>query len=233
MMEQRWLSEHSSPSTPEAGKPLPPPSSEPGDSRQRAGEGPELGSTSPSDLIDREPLHELDRGSRASLRFLQRSGYPRDEWVLHQAGRPVAAVQATPGGWSVTTRSERWRAALRRRPRRLGWQLEFTRSKDAAPALYYRPDTLLAGGKLALTVGGRYKLRGPLLLRHDWTLASARDGQLVRITTRQLRAFAADADPHMILALKSLSEPEVLPLVCAACLAILIHAQQPVLAGFS
>ena len=196
MMEQRWLSEHSSPSTPEAGKPLPPSTSEQGGSRERAGVGPELGSTGPSDLMVREPLHELDRGSRAWLRFLQRSSYPRDEWVLHQAGRPVAAVHATPGGWSLTTGSERWRAAVRRRHRRLGWQLEFTRSKDAAPALYYRPDTLLAGGKLALTVGGRYKLRGPLLLRHDWTLASARGGQLVRVTTRQLRAFTMGANPH-------------------------------------
>jgi hypothetical protein len=233
MTEQRWLSEHSSPSTPEPDEPLPPPTSEPDRSRERGGVGRELGSTTRGDLMVGERLHELDRGSGAWLRFLQRSSYPREEWVLHQAGRPVAAVRATPRGWSVTTPPERWRAAVRRRPCRLGWQLEFTRSKEAAPALCYRPGTLLAGGTLVPAVGGRYKLRGPLLLRDEWTLASARDGELVRITTKQLRAFTADADRHMILAFNSLSEPDVLPLACAACLAILIHDRQPVPSSFS
>jgi hypothetical protein len=233
MTERRWLSERSSPPNPEPDEQPPPPTPEPGGSRVGAGVSSEVGSTTAGDPMVREPLHELDRGSGAWLRFLQRSSYPREEWVLHQEGRPVATVHATPGGWSVTTRSERWRAAVRRRPRRLGWQLEFTRSRDAAPALYYRPGTLLAGGTLALTVGGRYKLRGPLLLGDEWTLVSARDGELVRITTRKLRAFSADADPLMTLAVNSLSDPDVLPLVCSVCVAILIHARQPVLGDFS
>ena len=116
-----------------------------------------------------EPLEELAWAYDAPLVLTQPDPYPHEHWLLTQAGRSVLAIHPTTGGWSLDTPAACWRAAVRRRRRRLGWHLEFTRKGEREPELYYYPYTLLRGGKLVLAGGARYKLRYRDLLEEGWT----------------------------------------------------------------
>jgi hypothetical protein len=147
---------------------------------------------------------------------------PAARWWLEQAGNPVGMIERSAGGIALQTVSEKWRGAVRRRPRRLGWHLEFTRADGGGPALYYHPRTLRLGGDLVLPGGPRYTLRCPLL-SSNWRLAAESGGEIGRI------AFAARHDLSMRVTLgeKAADEPLLLLVILAAGEAILIQGEQP------
>lgn len=131
-------------------------------------------------------------------------------------------IERSAGGTALQTVSEKWRVEVRRKARRLGWHLEFTRADGGGPALQYHPRTLRPGGDLVLPGRRRYTLRCPLL-RSDWRLAAVPGGEIGRIAFRTRRGFRM----HVALGEKDADEP-LLPLVIlAASVAILIHREQP------
>jgi hypothetical protein len=177
-------------------------------------------------------LQELAWAYDAPLVLKQRGSYPRERWVLEQAGRPVTAIEGTTTGWSLATPAERWSVVVRRRRWHLGWHLEFSRTDGREPQLYYYPHTLLPGGALAVAGGDRFKLRGPLVLGVHWTLDALRGAELarIRLSTSIMRASDRDA-LRAGLTTSARSEPMLVPLMAAACLAIVIHRAQPRLVG--
>lgn len=148
-----------------------------------------------------------------------------DFWVLEEAGMPVGSIEQSASGWWLRGWSERWRAAIGRRPRHLGWHLAFTRHREREPVLCYYPRTLRHGGVLVLSDGHRYKLRGPLL-RSEWRLAAVPAGELGRI--RYLgRTSKKDNRQRVGLSARAASEPQLLLLILATWTVILIHDEQP------
>jgi hypothetical protein len=131
--------------------------------------------------------------------------------------------------WSLDTPDGRWRAAARRRRRRLGWHLEITRTGEREPTVYYYPYTLLTGGKLTLAGGARYKLRHQPVLKEGWTLAAVGGAELahIRLSTSLRRISGKALARRAGLTTSAPSEPKLLALLAAACLAIVIHHQQP------
>jgi hypothetical protein len=87
-------------------------------------------------------------------------------------------ITRSPNPASLRAPSERWGAAIRRRPRRLGWRIEFTPAGGGEPVLCYYPG-VLHRGRLVLAEGRRYKLRPPLV-RAEWRLLGGPCGELVR-----------------------------------------------------
>ena len=183
-----------------------------------------------------EELQELDRTSDAPLELIWRSPGFGVQWLLVQARRPVAAIEPTRAAWSLSTASERWRAVVRRRPRRLGWCLEVTPLGEREPALHYYPRSLLLGGSLILRADtGRYKLRCPLVGPRQWTLARDRGGRLAKIKLwggrRPPREAARARAVRPGLAAEAAGELQLPLLLAVASLAIVIHHQQPITGG--
>ena len=173
-------------------------------------------------------LRELTWAWDAPLTLINQSLSPRERWRLEQAGRPVAAIERTAAGWSLDTPAERWGAAVRRRPRHLGWHLDFTPAEGGSPVLAYYPYTLLSGGRLVLAQGDRYKLRRRLIWGSEWELAGGTVGELARITLWTRRPNAARIyGPRAGLILGAGREPNLLLLLAAACVALAMHQQQP------
>jgi hypothetical protein len=106
--------------------------------------------------LGQDGLEELAWIWDAPLALRRREAYPQDRWLLEQRGRPVAGIEQTGTGWSLTMPTQRCSAAIRRRRRRLGWHLEVTLSGERSPLLEYQPGPLRAGGTLTLATGGRY-----------------------------------------------------------------------------
>lgn len=168
----------------------------------------------------------------APLTLINQSLAPRERWRLEQAARPVAAVERTTAGWSLHTSAEHWEAAVRRRPRRLGWHLEFTPAEGGRPVLSHYPYTLRAGGRLVLAQGGRYTLGHRHLLGSEWELAAVSGGDLARITLWTGWPEAARIHgPRAGLRPGAEREPHLMLLVGAACVALAIHHQQPRVIG--
>jgi hypothetical protein len=173
-------------------------------------------------------LEELAWAWDASLALIPQSLFPRERWRLEQAGRPVAAIEQTTAGWTLSTAAERWVAAVRRRPRHLGWHLEFTPADGGRSVLSYYPRTVLAGGKLVLAGGDRYKLCRRPPMGAGWELVAIRGGDLARLTLWTSRPGAAKVyGPHSGLRPAAAREPNLLLLLAAVCVALAIHHQQP------
>jgi hypothetical protein len=98
-------------------------------------------------------------------------------WLLTQAGKPVGTLERTAGRIALRTVSDEWRGGVRRRARRLGWYLHFTRAEEGEPAVQYNPSTLLLGGHFVVSGSRRYRLRCPLLST-DWKLAAVPGGEI-------------------------------------------------------
>jgi hypothetical protein len=173
-------------------------------------------------------LVELAWAWDASLALIPQRHFSRARWRLEQAGRPVVAIEQTTAGWSLYTAVERWVAAVRRRPRRLGWHLEFSPADAGRPVLFYYPRTVLAGGKLVLAQGDRYKLSRRLPLGSEWELAAVRGGDLARLTLWTSRPRAARVyGAHAGLRPRAAREPNLQLLLAAGCVALAIDHQQP------
>jgi hypothetical protein len=174
-------------------------------------------------------LDELAWVPRQPLELMPPNPHQPEHWLLRQAQRPIVAIDHTSAGWSLSTRAQRWTATVRRRQRRLGWQLEITPVGKPEPVLCYRPRTLVRGGSLSDAGDARYKLRGPHLVRGDWTLAAAGRGKLAHIklwTTPPGKTARARALRPGLEAGAS-AEPRLLLLLAAASVAIVIEYQQP------
>jgi hypothetical protein len=168
----------------------------------------------------------------APLALVRRETGPHELWVLEQRGRPVAAVRRTWSGWSAQTAGHRCSAAIRRRRRRLGWHIAVTLAGRRAPALDYRPHTVRTGGTLELADGGRYKLRCLARLGYDWSLATADGDRLARISRRiDTPSGSAVARDRSGLTPAAAHEADLGLLIVGACVAIVIHHQQPTGAG--
>lgn len=177
-------------------------------------------------------LEELAWAWEASLALIQQSLFPRERWRLEQAGRPVVAIEQTTAGWSLNTAAERWVAAVRRRPRHLGWHLEFAPADVGRPVLSYYPRTVRAGGKLVLAQGDRYRLCRRLPLGPEWELAAVSGGELARLTLWTSRPGAARVyGPHAGLRPAAGREPNIQLLLAAGCVALAIQHQQPRFTG--
>jgi hypothetical protein len=174
-------------------------------------------------------LEELDAGGTATLNLYRpwRSG--GRSWLLAQAGRPVGMIERAAGGTSLRTPTEEWRAEVRRRPRRLGWHLEFTRADGGDPVLHYRPRGVLPGGRLVVTDKRRYRLRSPLL-RADWRLTAVPGGEIARIGFRQ-REPIRYLTMQLAFGENAADEPMLPVVIMAASLAILIHDEEPKTVG--
>jgi len=173
-------------------------------------------------------LRELAWAGDAPLTLINQTLSPRERWRLEQAGRPVAAIERTTAGWSLDTPAEGWAAAVRRRPRHLGWHLDFTPADGGRPLLSYYPYMLLSGGRLVLARGDRYKLRRRLTLDSEWELAAVSGGELARIALYTRRPTAARIyGPRAGLTPGAEREPNLLLLLGATCVALAIHHQQP------
>jgi hypothetical protein len=174
-------------------------------------------------------LWQLD--TRATARLTLRPAHSSKCWLLEQGVRPVGVIERTPGGDRFRTISEEWRAKLRRRARHLGWHLDFTRVDEAKPALLYNPRTVLPGGRLAVAGGQGYRLRGPLL-RADWRITARPTGQIGRIAFRLRNPGVTDHTRYVRFGDKAADEPLLLAVMLAASVAILVHADAPIPAGF-
>jgi hypothetical protein len=168
-------------------------------------------------------LEPLDAGGTATL-YLNRAWRFRGEiWLLTQAGKPVGTVERTAGRIALRTVSGDWRGGVRRRARRLGWHLYFTRAGGDGPALeYHPPSTLLGGGHFHVSGTRRYRLRCPIL-RADWKLAAVPRGEVSQIGARAREAWRV----QLACIDDVVDEPVLLVVVLAACGAILTHDEQP------
>lgn len=176
-----------------------------------------------------EQLEELAWTRDGPLTLRRREVYPQERWVLEQRGRPLAVIERAETGWSLTMATQRCSVAIRRPPRRLGWQLEVTSSGETSPRLTYRPTTFRAGGTFQLATGRRYQLRHSA---YDWTLAGRREGVLARISGRVKPPTGSElAHDQTGLTPAAASEPELDLLIGAVCVAIAAHHEQPVSTG--
>jgi hypothetical protein len=108
-------------------------------------------------------LQRLDANGPGTLK-LHRPWLSRGElWVLEQGWKPVGMIERAARRTALRTSSEEWAVEVRRRPRRLGWHLEFTRMGAGQPALQYHPRGLLPGGHLTVSGERRYRLRSSML----------------------------------------------------------------------
>lgn len=179
-----------------------------------------------------ETLHELTWAWEAPLELTQGSPHPRERWLLNQGPRPVVAISpAGTGWWRLRAAAEEWTAAVRRRPRRLGWYLEVAKAGEREPVLHYRPATL-PGGSLHGAGDARYKLRPPRL-RADWTLRAARGPELAHIMhwAKPPRESVRVSALRPGLVRGAAVEPNLLLLIAACSVAIVIYDQQPVCRG--
>jgi hypothetical protein len=185
-------------------------------------QGPSEGSAPPQ-------LEQLDAGGAATLNLYRpwRSG--GRSWLLAQAGRPVGVIERAAGGTSLRTPTGEWRVELGRRPRRLGWHLEFIPADGGEPVLQYHPRGLLPGGRLVVSDIRRYRLRSPLL-RADWKLAAVPGGEIARIGFRQ-REPIRYLTMQLAFAKKAADEPMLLVVILAAGVAMLIHDEAPKTVG--
>jgi hypothetical protein len=161
------------------------------------------------------------------LALRRRDIYPQELWILEQRTHRVAAITRTPSGWSLTTASQRWQAAIRRRRHRLGWHIEVTPPGTDAPVLDYQPATLRAGGTLELANGARYRLRR-VQAGDDWILARANRDDLARIARRiKPPSGSALAQDRTGLRPAAAHEPDLTLLLAAGCAAITAQYEQP------
>ena len=187
---------------------------------------------SAEDALVNPRLEQLAWAWDASLALIPQCLSPRERWRLEHAGRPVAAIGQTTAGWLLGTAAERWVAAVRRRPRHLGWHLEFTPADGGRSVLSFYPHTLRPGGRLVLAQGGRYTLGRRYLLASEWELAAVSGGALARITLWTRRPGAAKIyGPRAGLRPGAEREPHLVLLLGAACVALAIHHQQPRVIG--
>ena len=182
--------------------------------------------------VAREEFEDVARTGDAPLALRRRDTYPDEVWVLEQRTRRLAAIARTASGWSLTTASHRWSAALRRRRHRIGWHIEVTASGAQAPVLEYRPATLRAGGTLELADGRSYKLRRMARASDEWTLSAAGRDRLARIS-RRINPPSGSALAHGPTGLSpaAADEPDLTLLLAAACAAMAAHYEQPRTAG--
>jgi hypothetical protein len=159
-------------------------------------------------------LLHLDVGGPATLSLDWASRLIGERWLLAQAGKPVGMLERTAGRAALRTASEEWRGGLRRRPRRLGWELYFKQAGKLA--LEYQPSTLRSGGQLVTFGRDRYRLRHSLLGAY-WKLADVPGGEICRFRR---------SDPRHLDVQLAFVEPMLLVVVLAASEAILIHASQ-------
>jgi len=183
--------------------------------------------------VEHEPeaLEELVWIWGASLVLMRREAYPHERWLLLQGGSPVAAIEETDTGWSLTTTSQRCSAAIRRRRRRVGWHVEVLPSGERTPLVEYHPATLRAGGTLTVASGGRYKLRRPAGSgSEDWTLASPDGDRLARFSLRtKPPSGSALARDRTGLTPAAASEPDLKLLIVSACVALILHKRMGVM----
>jgi hypothetical protein len=172
-------------------------------------------------------LWRLDTRATARL-TLSPAPWP-NSWLLEQAGRPIGAIKRAAGEERFRTISEKWRGRLSRRAGRLGWRLEFRRADDAKPALRYHPRTVLPGGRITVAGGHGYRLRSPLL-REDWSIVAAPRGQIGRIAFRP-RGRVTDYLKYVRFGDQATDEPLLSVVMLAASVAILVHADEPILRG--
>jgi hypothetical protein len=179
----------------------------------------------PSDDWAPPQLQRLDASGPVTLK-LHRPWLSRGElWLLEQAWKPVGMIERAARRTALRTASEEWAVEVRRRPRRLGWHLEFTREGAGQPALQYHPRGLPAGGHLTVPGGRRYTLRRSLL-RGDWRLTAVPGGEIGRFEFRQ-REPIRYLSMQLAFVDKAVDEPMLLVVLLAASAAILIHDEQP------
>jgi hypothetical protein len=177
---------------------------------------------------EQETVEELAWIWDASLVLMLHDAYPHELWLLLQRGRPVAAIEETASGWTLTTPTQRCSAAIRRRRRRLGWHLEVTPSGEQSPLLYYQPATVRPGGTLTLASGGRYKLRRLAFSAHEWTVEGDDGDELACISLRTKPPTGSElARNQTALRPAAARERHINLLISAACVAMVVHYQQP------
>ncbi len=162
-------------------------------------------------------LQQLDAGGAATLSLDWASRVPGELWLLTQGGKPVGLLERTAVDTGLRTASEEWRGGVRRRPRRLGWHLNFRRGGE--PGLVYHPNTLRSGGRFVVAGRDRYRLRYSLSGGY-WRLADVPGGEICRFSFQR-------SDPRHLRVQLAFVEPIMLVVVLAASEAILIHAEQP------
>jgi hypothetical protein len=176
---------------------------------------------------EQETVEELAWIWDASLVMMRREAYPHERWLLLQRGRPVAAIEETATGWTLTTPTEQCSAAIRRRRRRLGWHLEVKSSGVESPLVEYQPATFRAGGTLTIASGGRYKLRRLAGAAHAW-IVDGDDGEVACVSLRtKPRSGSEVALNRTGLAPGAARERHLSVLMAAACVAMVIHYEQP------
>jgi hypothetical protein len=179
--------------------------------------------TQASERGARPQLQPVDASGTATLYLNRAWRFGGEIWLLTQAGKPVGMVERTAGRIALRTFSGHWRGGARRRARRLGWHLYFTRAGGDGPALEYKPpSTLVRSGHFYVSGIRRYRLRCPML-RADWKLAAVPRGEISRIGARVREAWRV----QLACVNDVVDEPVLLVVVLAACGAILIHDEQP------
>lgn len=179
--------------------------------------------TQASERGARPQLQPVDASGTATLYLNRAWRFGGEIWLLTQAGKPVGMVERTAGRIALRTVSGHWRGGARRRARRLGWHLYFTRAGGDGPALEYKPpSTLVRSGHFYVSGIRRYRLRCPML-RADWKLAAVPRGEISRIGARVREAWRV----QLACVNDVVDEPVLLVVVLAACGAILIHDEQP------
>jgi hypothetical protein len=133
-------------------------------------------------------------------------------------------IERTPGRDRFRTISEEWDGCCRRAGR-FGWQLGLAALRGEPELRYHPPSVLPAGGRLVLAGGHCYRLRGSLL-RADWPVTARRSGQIGR-TAFRIDDRVADHTKYVRFGDQAAYEPLLLVVMLAACVAILIHAEEP------
>ena len=175
-----------------------------------------------------EPLQSHDDTSTNPLTLIPSSVHPGEHWLLRQARLPIATLDRTPTGASLSCRRERWRSEVRRHG--FGWCLAVTAEGASQDALTYYPRTGLLGGRLVLLDGSVHRLRCPLVAE-AWRLGR-RGRRLGRIRYSGVKS-SNERRMQIQLASGSREEPQLLLIVLVARSAILVHEEQPHAVSYS